>query len=125
MVIAYDYPAVVHLDTAAVDLCLVSDTAAMVVYGHNTALPLMLDEMLVHCRAVTHGTKTPLLVLDLPFGNFESDPNRLLFLLRLQCLVLELSPSVGGRQPVYFVSVKGRRENGRLSTKLRVGSLLN
>ncbi|XP_068479050.1 3-methyl-2-oxobutanoate hydroxymethyltransferase 1, mitochondrial-like [Phaseolus vulgaris] len=76
MVTAYDYPAAVHLDTAAVDICLVGDSAAMVVHGHDTTLPITLDEMLVHCRAVARGAKTPLLVGDLPFGTYESNPNQ-------------------------------------------------
>ncbi|KAK7342388.1 hypothetical protein VNO80_25338 [Phaseolus coccineus] len=73
MVTAYDYPAAGHLDTTAIDICLV---AAMVVHGHDTTLPIMLDEMLVHCRTVARGAKTPLLIGDLPFGTYESDPNQ-------------------------------------------------
>ncbi|XP_028769235.1 3-methyl-2-oxobutanoate hydroxymethyltransferase 1, mitochondrial [Neltuma alba] len=72
MVTAYDYPSAVHLDTAGVDVCLVGDSASMVVHGHDTTLPITLDEMLVHCRAVARGAKRPLLVGDLPFGTYES-----------------------------------------------------
>ncbi|KAL2336083.1 hypothetical protein Fmac_010529 [Flemingia macrophylla] len=71
MVTAYDYSSAVHLDAAAVDICLVGDSAAMVVHGHGTTLPITLEEMLVHCRAVARGAKTPLLVGDLPFGTYE------------------------------------------------------
>ncbi|KAG5009139.1 hypothetical protein JHK87_017654 [Glycine soja] len=76
MVTAYDYPAAVHLDTAGVDICLVGDSAAMVVHGHDTTLPITLEEMLVHCRAVARGAKTPLLVGDLAFGTYESSSNQ-------------------------------------------------
>ncbi|XP_031117023.1 3-methyl-2-oxobutanoate hydroxymethyltransferase 1, mitochondrial-like [Ipomoea triloba] len=72
MVTAYDYPSSVHLDTAGIDICLVGDSAAMVVHGHDTTLPITLDEMLVHCRAVARGAKCPFLVCDLPFGSYES-----------------------------------------------------
>ncbi|KAK3441653.1 hypothetical protein EUGRSUZ_B01984 [Eucalyptus grandis] len=51
VITAYDYPSTVHLDMAGVDVCLVGDSAAMVVHGHDTTLPISLDEMLVHCRA--------------------------------------------------------------------------
>ncbi|CAN7062475.1 hypothetical protein Bca4012_095840 [Brassica carinata] len=72
VVTAYDYPSAVHVDTAGIDVCLVGDSASMVVHGHDTTLPISLDEMLVHCRAVARGAKRPLLVGDLPFGSYES-----------------------------------------------------
>lgn len=72
MVTAYDYPAAVHVDSAGIDICLVGDSAAMVVHGHDTTLPITIDEMLVHCRAVARGATRPLLVGDLPFGSYES-----------------------------------------------------
>ncbi|KAH7577989.1 hypothetical protein JRO89_XS01G0324200 [Xanthoceras sorbifolium] len=76
VVTAYDYPSAVHLDTAGIDVCLVGDSASMVVHGHDTTLPISLDEMLVHCRAVARGAKSPLLVGDLPFGTYESSANQ-------------------------------------------------
>ncbi|GAB2271761.1 3-methyl-2-oxobutanoate hydroxymethyltransferase 1, mitochondrial [Dionaea muscipula] len=72
MVTSYDYPSAVHIDSTGIDICLVGDSAAMVVHGHDTTLPITLDEMLVHCRAVARGAKRPLLVGDLPFGSYES-----------------------------------------------------
>ncbi|XP_060170015.1 3-methyl-2-oxobutanoate hydroxymethyltransferase 1, mitochondrial-like [Lycium barbarum] len=72
MVTGYDYPSGVHIDMAGIDICLVGDSASMVVHGHDTTLPVTLDEMLVHCRAVARGAKRPLLVGDLPFGTYES-----------------------------------------------------
>ncbi|KAL6323201.1 hypothetical protein AAG906_027484 [Vitis piasezkii] len=76
MVTAYDYPSAVHLDLAGIDICLVGDSASMVVHGHDTTLPISLEEMLVHCRAVARGAKRPLLVGDLPFGTYESSSNQ-------------------------------------------------
>ncbi|KAI3743954.1 hypothetical protein L1987_57026 [Smallanthus sonchifolius] len=72
MVTAYDYPSAVHLDTAGIDIALVGDSASMVVHGHDTTLPITLEEMLVHCRSVARGAKRPLLVGDLCFGTYES-----------------------------------------------------
>jgi len=88
MVTAYDYPAAVHLDTAGVDICLVGDSAAMVVHGHDTTLPITLEEMLVHCRAVARGAKMPLLVGDLAFGTYESSSNQVM-LVRIVSLIVE------------------------------------
>ncbi|KAK9145495.1 hypothetical protein Sjap_005398 [Stephania japonica] len=73
---AYDYPSGVHVDEAGIDVCLVGDSAAMVVHGHDTTLPITVDEMLVHCRAVARGANRPLLVGDLPFGSYESSSHQ-------------------------------------------------
>ncbi|KAG8486345.1 hypothetical protein CXB51_019826 [Gossypium anomalum] len=72
VVTAYDYPSAVHLDITGIDICLIGDSASMVVHGHDTTLPISLEEMLVHCRAVARGAKRPLLVGDLPFGTYET-----------------------------------------------------
>ncbi|KAL8534810.1 hypothetical protein ACS0TY_010735 [Phlomoides rotata] len=52
MVTAYDYPSAVQLDMAGIDICLVGDSAGMVVHGHDTTFCITLDEMLVHYRMV-------------------------------------------------------------------------
>lgn len=112
MVTAYDYPSAVHLDEAGIDICLVGDSAglllnlrhecwvsvpdflvtdtllpsvlvfeAMVVHGHDTTLPITMEEMLVHCRAVARGAKRPLLVGDMPFGSYETSSSQVVLLL--------------------------------------------
>ncbi|KAL4373475.1 hypothetical protein HN51_007364 [Arachis hypogaea] len=76
MITAYDYPSAVHIDMTGIDICLVGDSASMVVHGHDTTLPITVDEMLVHCRAVARGAKNPMLVGDLPFGSYESSSDQ-------------------------------------------------
>ena len=70
---AYDYPTARLLDEASVDVILVGDSLAMVVLGHDTTLPVTIDEMLHHARAVRRGTKRALVVADMPFGSYHSD----------------------------------------------------
>ena len=72
MVTAYDYPSAAHAELAGVDMVLVGDSAGMVVQGHDTTLPVTLDEMISFCKAVTRGASKPFIVGDLPFGCFEA-----------------------------------------------------
>ena len=81
MVTAYDYSSAVHVDSAGVDLILVGDSAAMVAHGHDNTLPISLDLMLQHCRAVVRGAARPLVVGDLPFGSYESSPAQVRYLI--------------------------------------------
>ena len=74
MVTAYDYPSAVHVDNAGIDMLLVGDSVAMVVHGYDTTLPITLDEMLIHCRAVARGARRAFLVGDMPFGCVEASP---------------------------------------------------
>ena len=71
MVTAYDAPAARIADEAGVELILVGDTAAMVMLGHESTLPVTLDEMIFLTRAVTRAARRPLVVGDLPFGSYE------------------------------------------------------
>src|SRR5262249_34914087 len=71
MVTAYDAPAARLADHAGVELILVGDTAAMVMLGHESPLPVTLDEMIFLTRAVTRAARRPLVVGDLPFGSYE------------------------------------------------------
>ena len=68
---AYDYCSALLLDQAGVDILLVGDSLAMVVLGYDSTLPVTLDEMLHHTRAVRRGTKRALLVADMPYGSFH------------------------------------------------------
>ena len=68
---AYDYPTARLLDEAGVEVLLVGDSLGMVVLGYDSTLPVTLDEMLHHVRAVRRGTKRALLVADMPYGSFH------------------------------------------------------
>jgi 3-methyl-2-oxobutanoate hydroxymethyltransferase len=71
MITAYDAPAARIADDAGVELILVGDTAAMVMLGHSSTVPVTLDEMIFLTRAVTRAARHPLVVGDLPFGTYE------------------------------------------------------
>jgi 3-methyl-2-oxobutanoate hydroxymethyltransferase len=71
MVTAYDYPSAQIAEAAGVDMVLVGDSAAMTVLGHESTVPVTVDEMVMLTAAVRRGLSTPLLVADLPFGSYE------------------------------------------------------
>jgi len=71
MLTAYDYPTALAMDKAGVDSILVGDSLAMVVLGYENTLPVTMEEMLHHCRAVARGSKTALLVGDMPFMSYQ------------------------------------------------------
>jgi len=72
MLTAYDYPTAKILDEAGIPVLLVGDTLAEVVLGHETTLPVTMDEMLHHCRAVSRGARNALVVGDMPFMSFQA-----------------------------------------------------
>jgi 3-methyl-2-oxobutanoate hydroxymethyltransferase len=71
MLTAYEAPAALLADEAGAELVLVGDSAAMVMLGHDSTLPVTLDEMVFLTRAVTRAARRPLVVGDLPFGSYE------------------------------------------------------
>ena len=71
MVTAYDYPSAMAVEEAGVDVVLVGDSAAMTVLGHDSTVPVGIEEMLMLAAAVRRGLRTPLLVGDMPFGSYE------------------------------------------------------
>jgi len=70
---AYDYPTARLVDEAGVDVILVGDSVGMVVLGHDSTLPVTLEDMLHHTRAVRRGTRRALVVADMPFGSYHTD----------------------------------------------------
>jgi 3-methyl-2-oxobutanoate hydroxymethyltransferase len=71
MITAYDAPAARLADAAGVELILVGDTAAMVMLGHESTVPVTLDEMIFLTKAVTRAARRPLVIGDMPFGTYE------------------------------------------------------
>ncbi len=71
MITAYDAPSGRLADAAGADMILVGDSAAMTVLGHDSTVPVTMEEMLVLTRAVTRGARRPLVVADMPFGSFQ------------------------------------------------------
>ena len=70
---AYDYPTARLADDAGVDVILVGDSLGMVVLGYESTLPVTLEEMLHHTRAVRRGTRRALVVADMPYGSYHTD----------------------------------------------------
>jgi 3-methyl-2-oxobutanoate hydroxymethyltransferase len=71
MLTAYDYPTAMAVDKAGIDAILVGDSLAMVVLGYENTLPVTMEEMLHHSRAVARGAKAALLIGDMPFMSYQ------------------------------------------------------
>lgn len=78
MLTAYDYSMAKIVDSAGVDVILVGDSASNTMAGHETTLPITLDQMIYHASSVIRAVKRALVVVDLPFGSYQSDPKEAL-----------------------------------------------
>ncbi|MBD3581210.1 3-methyl-2-oxobutanoate hydroxymethyltransferase [Flavobacterium selenitireducens] len=78
MLTAYDFTMAKMVDTAGVDVILVGDSASNVMAGHETTLPITLDQMIYHASSVVRAVGRALVVVDLPFGSYQSDPKEAL-----------------------------------------------
>jgi len=78
MLTAYDFTMAKIVDTAGVDVILVGDSASNVMAGHETTLPITLDQMIYHASSVVRAINRALVVVDLPFGSYQSDPKEAL-----------------------------------------------
>ncbi len=73
MLTAYDYTSARILDAAGIDVLLVGDSASNVMAGHETTLPITLDQMIYHAQCVVRAVKRALVVVDLPFGSYQGN----------------------------------------------------
>jgi 3-methyl-2-oxobutanoate hydroxymethyltransferase len=73
MLTAYDYPTARAVDLAGIDSILVGDSLGMVVLGYENTLPVTMEDMLHHCRAVSRGASRALLIGDMPFMSYQVD----------------------------------------------------
>lgn len=73
MITSYDYSMATIVDGAGMDVILVGDSAANVMAGHETTLPITLDQMIYHAQSVVRGVNRALVVCDMPFGTYQGD----------------------------------------------------
>lgn len=73
MVTAYDYPSALAADRAGIDSILVGDSLGMVVLGYDSTVPVTMDEMIHHCKAVRRGAQYAYLIGDMPFMSYQAD----------------------------------------------------
>lgn len=78
MLTAYDYSMARIIDAAGIDIILVGDSASNVIAGHETTLPITLDQMIYHASSVIRAVKRCLVVVDLPFGTYQGDSKKAL-----------------------------------------------
>jgi 3-methyl-2-oxobutanoate hydroxymethyltransferase len=78
MLTAYDFTMAKIVDTAGIDVILVGDSASNVMAGNETTLPITLDQMIYHASSVVKAVDRALVVVDLPFGSYQSDPKEAL-----------------------------------------------
>jgi 3-methyl-2-oxobutanoate hydroxymethyltransferase len=78
MLTAYDYPTATFLDEAGVDLLLVGDSVATVIYGEPNTLSVTMEDMIRHTQAVSRGAKRALVVADMPFMSYQVNPEQAL-----------------------------------------------
>ena len=76
MLTAYDFTLAKIIDSAGIDIILVGDSASNVMAGHETTLPITLDQMIYHASSVVRATNRALVVVDMPFGTYQGNSKK-------------------------------------------------
>jgi 3-methyl-2-oxobutanoate hydroxymethyltransferase len=100
MLTAYDFSMARILDEAGIDVILVGDSASNVMAGHETTLPITLDQMIYHAQSVVRGVKRALVIVDLPFGSYQGNSK----------LALESSIRIMKEAGAHAVKLEGGQE---------------
>lgn len=100
MLTAYDYSMAKVIDDAGIDIILVGDSASNVMAGHETTLPITLNEMIYHASSVVRAVKRALVVVDLPFGSYQGNSR----------LALESSIRIMKESGAHAVKLEGGEE---------------
>ena len=100
MLTSYDYTLAKIVDNAGIDVILVGDSASNVMAGHETTLPITLDNMIYHASSVVRAAKRSLVVVDLPFGSYQGDSR----------VALESSIRIMKESGAHAVKLEGGRE---------------
>ncbi len=102
MLTGYDYSIARILDDAGIDIILVGDSASNVMAGHETTLPITLDQMIYHASSVVRGVSKALVVVDLPFGSYQGNSK----------LALESAVRIMKESGAHAVKLEGGEEIG-------------
>jgi 3-methyl-2-oxobutanoate hydroxymethyltransferase len=129
VVTAYDYSTAKICDTSGIEIILVGDSAGMVMLGYDNTLSVTMDEMLVFCKGVINGSKNALIVADMPFGSYHSNPSFAILnavkFIKLGCSAVKIE---GGREIaplVHSLTQKGIPVMGHIGLKPQTSPLWN
>lgn len=108
MLTGYDYSMARILDDAGIDIILVGDSASNVMAGHETTLPITLDQMIYHASSVVRAVSKALVVVDLPFGSYQGNSK----------LALESAVRIMKESGAHAVKLEGGKEIGESITRI-------
>ncbi|MCK0130502.1 3-methyl-2-oxobutanoate hydroxymethyltransferase [Flavobacteriaceae bacterium F08102] len=108
MLTAYDYTMAKIVDNAGIDVILVGDSASNVMAGHETTLPITLDQMIYHASSVVRGIERSLVVVDLPFGTYQGNSRS----------ALDSAIKIMKESGAHAVKLEGGKEIGESITRI-------